>query len=377
VVSFIKNMIMLPFLVVLVVTMGLGFQYANPIASAIEIDQSSDTSESRSQESLESQPEEEFDKSDVSGNGTNETSDTTTNKNSISKAIGAMKQPGQEAATGVGDDQIGGVETPPKMPRPEVIHLRIQVDSIRVYSDRDNGRTNDGEFHLLGLVTCCGGAVNSVVPAVAYPFKVPGQPDGEIDTPTNQMNDVRGTYQGSWGTVSNVKFKDLYIDVDVDNTNPRTEVRIDFFGMEDDRSSGKLPALATAVAAVGTAIGNPYVVATGAAIALIDKLAQGADAQYLGNVQKVFSKSNNYGVGFHYDSSSLVYKNISYKNKETAYLCEPIPPRNYPVTCVKNTDWPDFPEYIINYRIMDLDQRCVAGWTYDYIDNICRAQVIN
>mgnify|MGYP000426678715 CR=1 FL=1 len=154
------------------------------------------------------------------------------------------------------------------------------------------------------------------MPAVAYPFASPGQPIGEIDTPTNQMNDVRGTYRGSWGTVSNVEFTNLYVDVDVDNLDPRAEVRIDFFGMEDDRNSGKLPALASAVFTVGTAIGNPWVAATGAAIGLIDKLAQGGDANYLGTVQKVFSKSNNYGVGYHYDESSKKYANKYWERQE-------------------------------------------------------------
>jgi hypothetical protein len=315
--------------------MVLGIQYSNPFISATETNQSIDIPSNKTTPAM------------------------------------SLKLPGREGTTGVGDDQTGGIETQPKQPRPEVIHLRFQVDSISVYSDRDSGLTDDGEFHLLGLVTCCGGAANSVVPAVGFPFKSPGQPDGEIDTPTNIMNDVRGTYRGSWGTVSTVKFTNLYVDVDVDNNDPRAEVRIDFFGMEDDRSSGKLPALATAVSAVGTAIGNPYVAAAGAAIALIDKLVQEGDANYLGNVQKIVTKSNNYGVGFHYDESSKKYANKYYPSQR----CED---PNYRKThnC-RMIDHPDFPEYIINYRIIDKDHRCIAGWTYDYIDNICRPPVIN
>jgi hypothetical protein len=57
---------------------------------------------------------------------------------------------------------------------PKIVHLRIQVDSIDVYEDHDSGMRVDGECHLFGVVSCCGGAIKSKMPTNVYSLNAPG-----------------------------------------------------------------------------------------------------------------------------------------------------------------------------------------------------------
>jgi hypothetical protein len=71
----IKKVVMLPFLLILVVSLASGLQYSNP-AFGTETDKSADTSEARSQKSSETQSEEGSATSNASGTETNQSADT-------------------------------------------------------------------------------------------------------------------------------------------------------------------------------------------------------------------------------------------------------------------------------------------------------------
>jgi hypothetical protein len=261
---------------------------------------------------------------------------------------------------------------PPKTPTiPDTVNLRIVIDSIVVYADHDGPTREDGEWHLYGIVACCGGAANSNMPTKGFSFNAPGQPEGEIDTPDGQMNDVTGTYAGMWGTAETVKMS-VYQDLDVDNKNPLTEVRLDFFGFENDRlDDDDIPAIPDIP---GTSYDDYYNKGK-KFITDINNLAGNDD---LGIIQKVFTRAQNYGIGGGSLPSSIVYKNIWYDTEREHNLCQsPLTAGKTPgLVCAKDKDWPDYPEYIINYHIEDKVKRCAAGFEFQYATGICKAVVI-
>ena len=258
------------------------------------------------------------------------------------------------------------------LPPPKVVRLRIQVVDIQVYKDHDGSSRGDGEWHLFGVVSCCGGAANSNMPTNVYSFNAPGAKEGEIDTPSNDMNDVTGERRGHWGTVETVKFNNVWQDFDVDNTNPLTEINMDFFGIEDDKiTASDLPPIPDNT-------GNVYVEAAKYISKLSVYFNNLDSVDQLGKVHNQFTKANNYGVGFHSAASDLNYKNVWYKSQAIETQCQTTGWKvSPPPICNVRQDWPDFPDYIISYMIIDRDNRCALGFTYNYALNICKPVVIS
>lgn len=253
-------------------------------------------------------------------------------------------------------------------PPPSLVHLRIQIDSIDVYNDHDLGDRGTGEWHLYGTVSCCGGAVNSNMPTTVYSFNAPGAKEGEIDTPDNKMNNVTGDKRGGWGTVGHVKFEDVKQDLDVNNTNPQSEININFFGIEDDKiTAADLPPLPDHT-------GNSYVEAGKALESLVVFLNNMKDVDHLGNVHLRFTKANNYGVGSGSAASDMIYANEWYTTPAIEQQCIGVQIHPLPICSQSSSyqDWPDFPDYIINFRIIDRDgPHCIAGDTYSYTTGYC------
>lgn len=253
-------------------------------------------------------------------------------------------------------------------PPPSVVHLRIQIDSIDVYNDHDEGFRGTGEWHLLGAVSCCGGAANSNMPTTDYSFNAPGAKEGEIDTPDNKMNNVTGDMRGGWGSVGHVKFEDVKQDIDVNNTNPLSEININFFGIEDDKiTAADLPPLPDHT-------GNSYVEAGKAVESFVIFLNNLKDVDHLGNVHLRFTKANNYGVGSGSAASDMIYANEWYTTQAIEQQCTGALLHPPPICSQSSSyqDWPDFPDYIINFRIIDRDgPHCIPGDTYSYTTGYC------
>ena len=135
----IKNVVMLPFLLILVVSMTLGLQYSNP-AFGTEADESTDTSEARSQESSETQFEEGSTASNVSGTETNQSESAT--KPFLSGLGGAKVPP------------TGGEVLNPGNIAPVGINVVTVVtfNSITVHKNYEGGSWGDGEYNLFAWV---------------------------------------------------------------------------------------------------------------------------------------------------------------------------------------------------------------------------------
>ena len=267
----------------------------------------------------------------------------------------------------------GGVENPNNNPTPppEVVHLRIKIDSISIWRDHDGNWRGDGEWALFGTVSCCGGAINSNMPTTLYSFNAPGAKEGQIDTPDNRMNDVTGEHRGGWGTIETVHFADVKQDFDVNNTDPRTEINLNFFGVEDnDISAEDLPPIPD-IPNTSYDDGARYLEN------LTRYLNNLGGAERLGNVHNVFTKANNYGTeygGYHSAASDLIYGNMWYKSEAIEGFCLS---DLWGYDC-RLIDWPDYPDYIINYRIIDRDgPRCAENGDYDYTTGACRGIIIN
>jgi hypothetical protein len=185
------------------------------------------------------------------------------------------------------------------------------------------------------------------------------------------MNDVTGTHRGGWGTVEHVTFSNVKQDIDVDNTNPLTEINLDFFGIEDDKiTASDLPPLPDNT-------GNVYVEAAKYVEKFSMFLNNLASTDQLGKIHNEFTKADNYGVGFHAGASDLIYNNVWYKSEAIENQCKIATKFGYPSICFDKKDWPDFPDYIINYRIIDRDYRCPNGFIYSYASNLCHSVIIN
>jgi hypothetical protein len=255
---------------------------------------------------------------------------------------------------------------------PTLLHLRVQIDSIAVFRDHDPSGRGDGEWHLLGTVNCCGNAINSQMPTRGFSFNAPGvEKEGEIDTPDDEMNDVRGEYRGNWGTIERIPFADVKQDFDVENTG-LGEIDINFFGFEDDAlTSTDFPSIPD----IPSMPYDDYVRAAFEATKWLNNLGGN---EHLGNVHLVFTKANNWGIGadntgFYYAASDDVYSNIWYASESDEIDCNIEPICGHAI----NTDWPDYPDYIINFRIIDKEPRCPnPGDTYNYTTDQCTGVII-
>ena len=131
---------MLPFLLILVVSMTLGLQYSNVSVSGTESDESTDTSEARGQESSETLSQEESVTSNTSGTEMNRTGN-------------ASKQ----FLSGLGDVKVpptGGEVLNPGDIGPVGINVVTVVtfNSITVHNKHEGAVSGDGEYDLVAYV---------------------------------------------------------------------------------------------------------------------------------------------------------------------------------------------------------------------------------
>ena len=131
-----KNVVMLPFLLILVVSMASGFQYSNP-AFGTETDESSDTSEARSQESSETQSE--------GGSATSNASHAETNQseNASKRFLSGL---GDAKVPLKGDKVLGAAPAGPN------IQTVVTFNSITVHNKHEGAFSGDGEFALAAYV---------------------------------------------------------------------------------------------------------------------------------------------------------------------------------------------------------------------------------
>jgi hypothetical protein len=137
--NIIRNVVMLPFLIILVASMALGFLYSNS-AFGTETDQSSDTSEARSQESSETQSEEGSDTSNTSGTETNQSESAT-----------------KPFLSGLGDAKVplpgGKVLDPGNIaPAGPNVQTVVTFNSITVHNNHEGFASGDGEYKLAAYV---------------------------------------------------------------------------------------------------------------------------------------------------------------------------------------------------------------------------------
>jgi hypothetical protein len=135
-----RNAIMLPFLLIVVVSMTLGLQYSNVSVSGTETDESADTSEARRQESSETQSEDGSASSNTSGTETNLSESATKpflsglGDAEVPPTAGEVLDPGNTAPVGI-----------------NVVTV-VTFNSITVHNKHEGFASGDGEYDLAAYV---------------------------------------------------------------------------------------------------------------------------------------------------------------------------------------------------------------------------------